>query len=226
VQGYDRWVSGDLAFGSPQVGAAIDALGRYVARPGAVYNGLAGAARTPERIAALPMFLPTPGCWLYRGSSTNRSGFPADVAARAGAVVFPRGASGAQPVLGRLYMVVILHDRPEVRQLAESLVGASFASALAPGLCDAGMFPVRKVAGSTGCADAAEADRLRAGLASGAFRVRAVDLFPPKVASAFLTDVSWYLHVASMEGSAVSPGDWGGWTADEAWLEVRAEGWP
>ena len=90
-----------------------------------MFRDLDAALLTSERIAALPMVMATPGCWLYRGSSTDAPG----LSPRAVAVPFPATATGSRPVLGRVYEVVVLRDRPEVRRLAEALVGLEFAIA-------------------------------------------------------------------------------------------------
>jgi len=210
---YDSWVAGDVAFSSPQVDAAYDAFAKFVASPGDVWRGLKSAAWTAEQVAALPMLLPDePGCWLFHGASTDRASFPSSL----GAVPFPGAASGSPAVLGRLYMVVVLHDRPEVRRLVEALLGAPFASAMASGIADEGIFPVRAVALPEDDVAAPQIARLQAALATDTFRVRAVDVLPDTVAAAFLFDVSYFLKAAYLDGSPPNPSGWD-WGADDAW---------
>jgi hypothetical protein len=218
---YDRWSRVDIAFDTPEVRAAFEAFLQFVTGPGDVLNGLESAELTADRIAAWPMLRPDgPKCWLYRGASADLGAFPPGWASRAAAVPFPGGSAGSQPVLGRLYSVVVLHDRPEVRRLVDSLLGVPFASAMASGPGGDGIFPTRFVTLPADGIAADEASRLRASLASGTFRVRAVDLFPEEVASAFLQDVSTYLKLGP--GSV----DVFGFAADWVWAEVRAEGSP
>jgi DNA-binding SARP family transcriptional activator len=223
--GYDSWVAGQTSFADPEVTAAFDALGTLVARPPDVLEGLAGAAWIGESVAALPMLLAEgPRCWLYRGSSSDRLGFPAGMAMLA-AVPFPGGSTGATggsspAVLGRLYQVVVLHDRPDVRQVVAELVGAPFAAAVTTGLGGSGIFAVRSTTLPSDTVMAAVAGRLRSSLEAGTFRVRGVDLLPAKVASAFLEDVMSYLTEARFEGSRPST-DGMEWSADGAWAEVR-----
>ncbi len=218
---YDRWSRGDVAFDRPEVRAAFKAFGGFVTGAGDVLNGLDSAALTPERIAPWPMLLPEgPQCWLYRGASTDRAAFPPGSASRAAAVPFPAGPAGSQPILGRLYMVVVVHDRPEVRRLVESLLGAPFASAMASGLTGQGIFPVRTVALPADGVAAPQAARLRAGLSAGTFRVRAVDLFPEPVAAAFLQGMSEYLTPGTPRLNDALR------AVDQARAEVRAEGSP
>jgi hypothetical protein len=131
-----------------------------------------------------------------------------------------------QPVLGRLYTVVVLRDRPEVRQLVRTLVGAPFATAIASGLCREGIFPVRDAPVPTDCVAAPEAERLRAALHAGTFRVRAIDLLPAQVASGFRDDVNGYLWTAAREGGAPNLDEWAAWSADVSWNKVRAAGPP
>jgi hypothetical protein len=220
-QTYDRWVSGEIQFDSPEVNAASDAFGRYVASPGDVYGGLSDAVRTAERIAALPMLLPDgPGCWLYRGSSTDLTGPGPNLAEVASAVPFPGADDASVPVLGRVYMVVALRDRPEVRQALAALLGEPFASALAATACDDGIFPMRSLPPPEDCSIAPAATRIHAALQSDAFRVLALDTFPAKVAAAFLADLRWYLDHAAASGQP--PVREGGWAADGAWAEMRA----
>lgn len=221
---YDSWVRGDIRFETTGVGDAYRAFASFVTSQGAVLGGLTSAELTSEGIAAWPMLVSSfPRCWLYRGASTDLASFRFSGASPAAAVAFPGGSSGRGPVLGRLYMIVVLHDRPEVRRLVETLLGADFASGMATRLDDVGVFPIRQAPLAVGGVLADQAGRLRAALGSGTFRVRAADLFPETVASAFLQGMSEGL-------TPISPG-WDEtltplanalWQADLAWAGVRA----
>jgi len=225
---YDRWVSGKTPFDSSEVRGAFWAFGQYVAAPGDVLNGLGSIDLIPEQMAAWPMLLPDgPECWLYRGASTDRAAFPAALAAVAEAVPFPGGSANPQPVLGRLYTVVILHDRPEVRRLVESLVGAPFASAMVSAMGPEGIFPIRSAVLPADAIAAAQTTQLRAGLQSGTFRVRAVDLFPGSVAAAFRQGVCDYLKPeAPGTVSDFSRLDVVVYEVDQAWAAARATASP
>lgn len=65
---YDAWVTGDLAWTSPQVRDAFRRYGR-VAADGAVHGGVEGALSTDFREAGEPLFSDPPGClFLPQGS--------------------------------------------------------------------------------------------------------------------------------------------------------------
>jgi alpha-glucoside transport system substrate-binding protein len=218
---YDRWTDGETAFDTPEVRAAVEAFGGFVMGDGDIAEGLRSVNLISDRIAWLPMLaFDAPRCWLYRGASTDRAAFARQgLADRAAAVPYPAGSPGAHPVLGRLYMVVVVHDRPEVRRLVESLLGSPFASAMASGLAGDGIFTIRRSALPAG-GIAAEAERLRTGLDLGTFRVRAVDLLPGRVAAGFMGDLTAYLQVG-VQSTAMR-----GFSADEEWAAIRAGGSP
>lgn len=187
VDSYDGWVSGRLNTVSTMVQPAFDSFERLLTPEGAVFNGLPSAALTPETMAAWPMQLDSgPGCWLFRGASTDRLSFQSARAGRLAAVPFPPMVDSASTlVLGRVWSVVVLHDRPEVRRALEELLGAPFAASMTPALAAAGFVAVRDVPAAPDDVMAAQTARLRAALAAGSFRARALDLFPPSVADAF-----------------------------------------
>lgn len=199
---YDDWTAGLLPFyvdGAELPGAggsvaqrAIESFKDIVGAPGATYGGLRNAAWTPEGQAALPMVVDVePRCWLYHGSSTDRPVL-AGRAGGAAAVPFP-GATGSHPALGRLYAVVVLHDRPEVRRVVEMLLGRELADAVATELGSEGVLPVRSAAAPADPLAADEAARLRAAIEAGTFRARAIDLIPEPVARSFRETVAAYL---------------------------------
>ena len=215
---FDRWAAGETPFETPAMHAAFEAFGRRLIGPGNVFRDLDSALPTPERIAALPMVASDPpGCWLYRGSSTDFQ----ELAPRAAAILFP-GDAATRPILGRVYEVVALRDRPEVRALLQELVSTEFATGLAGSACDAGVFALQGVLPAD-CAGAGVAGTLRAAIAGGTFRARAVDTVPGDVGPAFESDVAEYLRSSSITGVDSSSR---GFSADSAWDEVRAEGWP
>ncbi|HEX9044573.1 MAG TPA: BTAD domain-containing putative transcriptional regulator [Candidatus Limnocylindrales bacterium] len=224
---YDGWASGLERFGSADVRSALEATGELLGKPGAVAGGLASAARTAERYAALPMLLSQgPACWLYRGASTDRPTFAYGAAPRIGAVGFPGPTTGPTPVLGRLYMVVMLHDRPEVRRFVEALVSGPFQSAVAASLGGAGIFPVGAAAVPADDIAAEQGRRLRVGLDNGTFRVRVVDLVPAAVAEAFAGDVTTYLEMRSYFIAASGSTAMMDFAADAAWDALGRSGAP
>jgi DNA-binding SARP family transcriptional activator len=220
---YDGWISGDLAFTSGPVRAAFEAVGRRLGAAGAVMNGLASAAYTPDRIAAWPMLAAhDPDCWLYRGASTDRPRFPPGTAGEASAVPFPGFTGASRPELGRTWMVVALRDRPEVRAVLAALVGTSTAGAMAAEMASDGILPVRATADPADPLALVEARRLHDALAAGTFRVRAVDLLPEPVATAFQDDVFGYLAMVPTEGPVQAQRDFGADAARDALRRLGA----
>ena len=61
----------------------------------------------------------------------------------------------------------------------------SFAAGASADLAGAGFIPIRAVPAAPDNVMAAQTTRVRAALTAGTFRVRALDLFPPSVATAF-----------------------------------------
>ena len=219
---YDRWVTGELPFDSPEVRAAFTSFGGLALVDGAVLGGNAAVGRTPEAIAGLGMLLDPPRCWLYRGTSADRSRLKGKGLATPAAVPYPGGGPTASPVLGRLYLVVVLHDRPEVRRVVEALLGAPLAASVDAELGTKGVFPVRISGPPADPAARFQASRLRAAADAGSFRVRAADLFPAEVSAAFLKGVEGYVDDYGERGR--SRLDVAVWAADYAWEQVRREG--
>jgi DNA-binding SARP family transcriptional activator len=217
---YDGWVRGELPSASAEMRSAFEGFGRSVSGAGGVFGGLESALRTPDRIASLPMVaLDEPGCWLYRGGSMARATWPEGLAARAAAIALPATRPESSTLLGRVAQVVVLHDRPEVRRFASWLLSRSFASVMGTALCDDGLFPVRDVPAPVRCDLRAQVERLRASLGAGTFRVRALDVLPPEVESAFMGDVGGFLWEMRTSGSTLLGDEL---LADLAWADLHA----
>ncbi|HEX5826706.1 MAG TPA: BTAD domain-containing putative transcriptional regulator [Candidatus Limnocylindrales bacterium] len=224
---YDDWTAGrapSYVEGADRPGAArspaqaaIESLKARMGEPGAVYGGLAAAAWTPEELAILPMVVEGgPRCWLYRGASTDRPAFAAR-GGRVSAVPFPGASPGSHPALGRLYQLVVLRDRPEVREVAQALLERSFADAVSARLAADGILPVRDVPPPADTLAASQLARLRSAMEAGTFRVRAIDLFPAPVAASFRVAVGAYLA----DVKPVLPARL--WEIDAAWRQSDPE---
>jgi hypothetical protein len=227
---YDDWTAGRAPFyvegadrpgaaGSPAQ-AAIESLKARMGEPGAVYGGLEAAAWTPEDLAILPMVVDGgPRCWLYHGASTDRPAFAAH-GGSVSAVPFPGTAPGLHPVLGRLYQLVVLRDRPEVREVVGVLLERSFAESISARLAVDGILPVRDVPPPADTLAATQLARLRSAMEAGTFRVRAIDLFPARVAASFRVAVGAYLA----DVKPVLPARL--WEIDEAWTQRQPDSEP
>lgn len=216
LDAYDEWVAGRLAFGGAAGRTAVETFGGEVMGDGEVLEGLRSVNLISNRIAALPMVAyGTPECWLYRGASTDRP-----LLAGAASAPIPSTSGGQQPVLGRLYMVVILHDRPEVRQLVDWLLGSQMAASIDSRMAGDGIYPVRALSSTTSAATDTSEQRLRAGIAAGTFRVRMLDVVPALVASSFRGDMTAYVQFGRVSTAYMD------FAADAAWDQVRAKGSP
>ncbi len=182
---YDAWIAGTY---SSRGDAVRSAFGQAIALLAAtrVLGGIESARLIPHDVAAWPLFVDPPDCWLYRGASTDPITWPEGSSAGIGAFPFPDAdASGPSPVLGRVYMVVVFHDRPEVRRVVRSLLTAR-GSRLDVDLAAAGIRPVTGVDPSLpqDAAAAARAARLDSAVRDGTFRIRASDAVPAAVSDA------------------------------------------
>ncbi len=188
---FDSWVSGSVPFAAPAVRGAFSEFGSLAFRDRFVLGGVASAIRTPQDIAAWPMFLDPPTCWLHLGGATDRLSWPAGGSATLAAFPFPAtDPAYSDEVRGRAYAVVVLHDRPEVRRFVGSLLGDEFAAARVATLIASGIVPL----GSVDPAVMPQDQALQRALRAGTFRVAASDLMPTRVAGAFAQGMQHYLE--------------------------------
>jgi alpha-glucoside transport system substrate-binding protein len=185
---YDAWAAGAVTFSNLYVRSAFSDLGDVALTSGNLPGGLASALRTPVRIAAWPMFTDPPGCWLHLGDGTERLAWPAGGNGILSSFPVPVDDPRlAQPVRGRLWSVVVFHDRPEVRRVVSFVLGDGLASAGSATLAADGIWLVRSLGGAAtaGGADGPDGELLRSALRAGELRASASDLMPAPVAEAF-----------------------------------------
>jgi DNA-binding SARP family transcriptional activator len=192
---YDQWATGRAPFTVGRVREAFLALGMMVQGEGRVLEGLDSASSIPEDWAGLPMALDPPLCWLHPGGSTDILDLPGGSAAVA-AFPFP-AVDPAAPrlVRGRVYQVVMVRDRPEVRALARLLLSSDFEQEIAPTLEANGIWPVdAALPGVTARGvSTLEHDLLAQSLRNGTFHVDATDLMPRALATALQQALPVYL---------------------------------
>ncbi len=214
---YDAWSSGSESFESPRVGAAFETLGEIVFGHSFVLNGAGSVAHISPGMAALPMQLDPPGCWLDAATTAERGAWGKGLRDLTGAFPLPDPApTSSPPVLGQVYMAVVFRDRPEVRRLVAYLTGDSFAAALASSAGSSGLFAARsRPAGARAGGEVAIIGQgLAAALAAGRFRVDASDLMPRAVAASFDRGMLLFLSaqvdraqvLAGIEASWYPPG--------------------
>ena len=205
---YDSWVSGIIPFGAPAVRGAFSDFGSLAFRDRFVLGGVASALRTPHDVAAWPMFLDPPACWLHLGGASDRLAWPAGGSATLAAFPFPAtDPTYADEVRGRAYAVVVFHDRPEVRRFVGSLLGDELAAAMGATLSASGIVALGSVDPTVVPPDDAPQRALRA----GTFRVAASDLMPTRVADAFAQGMEHYLEDGLTSLDWVLAGIQGSW---------------
>ena len=186
--------------------SAFRELGNLASRDGYLLGGAGAALHTPEELAAWPMFVDPPECWLHLAGGSARLAWPAGGSSVLGAFPFPAADPAyADEVRGRAFTVVVFHDRPEVRRFVDLLLDDQFAAAATTSLAPAGIWP-------TGAPDPAvrldevtrsESERLRIALGAGTFRVAASDLMPTRLAAAFEQATVTYLTWGDVSLSGV-----------------------
>jgi alpha-glucoside transport system substrate-binding protein len=131
---YDRWVSHQIPFDSPEVLAAFNLFDKLIRTPNMVYGGRAGMLSTFVEDAAAPMFARSPRCLMHRQAEWIRFQFPANTTyGKEGKIdVFPlppMGNKNQKPVLAAGDAIAIFNDRPEVLALAKYLTTNTYGEA-------------------------------------------------------------------------------------------------
>lgn len=119
---YDKWVSGELKFSSPEIKNAFQTVGNIWLDPKAVYGGTQGIVSTAFGDAPAPMFTDPPKCWLHRQANFITSFFPKTAEFGTDYDFFPFPAvdakySGFMQVGGDIW--AMFNDKPEARALME-----------------------------------------------------------------------------------------------------------
>jgi hypothetical protein len=135
------------------------------------------------------MFGTSSRCLYHPGGGQDRLEWPAGSGAGLTAVPVP-GAKpdAAGPVRGRAYVIVVVHDRPEVRALLRSLLDPVAGAGLDGALAAAGLWRPGATAGPS-----PERDLLAGALLDNAFRVRLQDLVPELVTGAIEEGLATYI---------------------------------
>jgi alpha-glucoside transport system substrate-binding protein len=115
VDAYDRWVTNDLKFQSPEVKHAFELAGEIWFTEGYVLGGADQIAAIDFRDAPTPLFNDTGGCLMHRQASFITNFFPEDVEANVDYGVFAFPGESAQGALIAGELAAVFNDRPEVR---------------------------------------------------------------------------------------------------------------
>ena len=141
-EAYDRWVTGELDFNSPEVKAAAEAFEKLAFGEGQVVGGREAIVSTPFGDAPNPMFNDEPGCFLHRQGNFITGFFPdpvqQDLAANVGVFYFPPvdGGYDGKPLLGGGDIATIFEgseDNASVKATLEFLASDEFGGPWAEG---------------------------------------------------------------------------------------------
>jgi alpha-glucoside transport system substrate-binding protein len=99
IDAYNRWITHDLLFNSPEIMGAMDKAAQIFFTEGFVFGGPAGAIATHQTDPMDPMFPPdgnwdgfTPGCWMQKQATWYGPDFFPDVKANPGTeTMYPIG---------------------------------------------------------------------------------------------------------------------------------------
>jgi alpha-glucoside transport system substrate-binding protein len=128
---YDRWVSHQIPFKSPEVRAAFKLFDKLIRTPNMVYGGRETMLSTQVEDAARPMFEKSPRCLMHRQAEWIRAQFPTNTTyGKNGKIdVFllpPIGQQQERSSLAAGDAIALFNDRPEVLALAEYLTSSTY----------------------------------------------------------------------------------------------------
>jgi len=123
---YDKWVSNEIKFDSPEVVGAIEAFGTFAKNDAYVDGGAAGVASTDFRDSPKGLFATPPKCYMHRQASFIPSFFPegTKLGEDADFFYFPAYAGKPElgtPVLGAGTLVSITKDSKAARAFIDFL---------------------------------------------------------------------------------------------------------
>lgn len=123
---YDKWVTNEVKFDSPEVVGAIETFGKFAKNDAWVDGGAAGVASTDFRDSPKGLFTTPPKCYMHRQASFIPSFFPegTKLGVDADFFYFPPYASKPElgnPVLGAGTLVAITKDSKAARAFIDFL---------------------------------------------------------------------------------------------------------
>lgn len=136
-EGFDAGPTWWPGFTDPAGMTALRRFQALVSREGAVRGGPGSAARTPQAWAAAQMGTARvggatdPNCWLVHASAEDRTRWIGTTRRDLTPIRLPIGDPSKAAMRGRVYTLVVLRDRPEVRGLVRKLLALTFAMQLA-----------------------------------------------------------------------------------------------
>ena len=127
LENYNKWISGELKFDSPEVRNAVEKMSEIFLSDAYVYGGAKTIATTNFGDAPTPMFEDPPKCWLHKQGNFITSFFPEGKEPLVDYGVFY--LPGIDEAYGKPFLVAgdieaMFHDRPEVRAVMEHFTSA------------------------------------------------------------------------------------------------------
>ena len=124
LENYDKWVTGDLKFTSPEVKKAANIVSDIWTNDKNVYGGRKTIVSTNFGDAPAPMFANPPKCWLHLQGNFITSFFPKDKNLKSGVDYDFFYLPGIDPQYGKPVEVggdvwSMFNDRPETRAVME-----------------------------------------------------------------------------------------------------------
>jgi alpha-glucoside transport system substrate-binding protein len=123
-EAYDRWVTGDLPFNSPEVRNAFETMGEIWFNPDYVLGGTTGILTTFFGDSPTPMFDDPPTCYMHRQASFIVNFFPEDAVVGEDVDYFylpPIDPAQGRPVLGSGSIMAMGRDSEPIRMVMEYL---------------------------------------------------------------------------------------------------------
>ncbi len=136
VDAYNKWITHELPFMSPEVKNALDVAGKIFFTPDYVLGGSTAILATSQVDAMDPMFnddMANPGCWMQKQATWYGPDFFPDAKAGDGTSKYvigedvglfylpPIDPAMGTPALGAGDALMVTADRPEVRAVAQFL---------------------------------------------------------------------------------------------------------
>ena len=122
LENYDKWVTGELKFDSPEVRGAIKAVTDIWFADGMVYGGRKGISTTSFGDAPKVMFENPPKAWMHKQGNFITTFFPDNLVAGTDYDFFylpSKNPSLGRPVLVAGDIYAMFNDRPEVRMVMQ-----------------------------------------------------------------------------------------------------------
>ncbi len=125
LESYDKWVSGELDFASPEVKRAWETAAEVWLNPDYVFGGTTGILTIAFGDSPLPLFEDPPGCFMHKQASFVVNFFPEDavVGEDVDYFYFPpvNEADYGKPVLTSGSILSMGNDTPAIRKVMEFL---------------------------------------------------------------------------------------------------------